>query len=148
MGPMPIPPYTICYQPSSSGTILAGQHPSPAHSGTSSVHIGSYDPVLLTYQSLGNQTGHLLKGDNQHPMPRRHLHSKESPPWNILLTHVPTIGTSRRECLGRIPLARLVQRLVVEPCLVDSTLATHPKRTPRSLHVAITLLPYHRHHVP
>ena len=50
---MPIPPYTIHFQPSSSGTVLAGQHPSPAHSGTSGVHVGSYDLVLSTYQSLG-----------------------------------------------------------------------------------------------
>ena len=50
---MPVPPYTIHFQPSSSGTILASQHLSPAHSGTSGVHVGSYDLVLSTYQSLG-----------------------------------------------------------------------------------------------
>ena len=50
---MPIPPYTITYILGSSGTTLAGQHPSPAHSGMSGVYVGSYDLVLSTYQSLG-----------------------------------------------------------------------------------------------
>ena len=46
---MPVPPYTITYILDSSGTTLAGQHPSPAHPGASSVYEGSYDPVLSTY---------------------------------------------------------------------------------------------------
>ena len=50
---MLVPPYTIPFQPSSSGTVLAGQHSSPAHSGMSGMHVGSYDLVLSTYQSLG-----------------------------------------------------------------------------------------------
>jgi len=50
---MPIPPYTINYILGSSGTALASQHLSFAHSGMSGVYIGSYDLVLLTYQSFG-----------------------------------------------------------------------------------------------
>ena len=50
---MPVPPYTIHFHPSSSGTVLASQHPSSAHSRMSGVHVGSYDLVLSTYQSLG-----------------------------------------------------------------------------------------------
>ena len=48
-----VPPYTITYILGNSGIGLAGQHPSPTHSGTSGVYIGSYDLVLSTYQSLG-----------------------------------------------------------------------------------------------
>ena len=50
---MPIPPYTIPYILGSTSTTLAGQHLSPARPGMSGVYIGSYDPVLSTYQSLG-----------------------------------------------------------------------------------------------
>ena len=58
---MPVPPYTITYILGSSGSALVGQHPSPAHSGTSGVYVGFYDLVLSTYQSLGDQIGKLLK---------------------------------------------------------------------------------------
>jgi len=146
---MPIPPYTILFQPSSSGTVLAGQHPSPTHSGTSGVHVGSYDPVLSTYQSLGGPNRISSQGDNRHPVPRWHLHPeasshKDTPPQDLLISHAPATGTSHRGCPGRIPLARLVQRLVVRSCPIDSTLTTHPRRTPRSP----WLLPQYRHHVP
>ena len=67
---MLVPPYTIPFQPSSSGTVLAGQHSSPAHSGMSDVHVGSYDPVLSTYQSLGGLDRISSQGANQCPMPR------------------------------------------------------------------------------
>ena len=50
---MPVPPYTIHFQPSSNGTILVGRVTAPTHSGASGVYVGSYDLVLLTYQSLG-----------------------------------------------------------------------------------------------
>ena len=46
---MPVPPYTITYILGSSGSTIASQHPSPAHSGMRQ----SYDQVLSTYQSLG-----------------------------------------------------------------------------------------------
>ena len=50
---MLVPPYTIHFQPSSSGTILADRVTAPTHSGASGVYVGSYDPVISTYQSLG-----------------------------------------------------------------------------------------------
>jgi hypothetical protein len=86
---MLVPLYTITFQPSSSGTILVGQHPSPAHSGTSGVHVGSYDPVLKTYQSLGGPDRVSPPRVNQHPVPRWHLHPrasshKDTPPQDLL----------------------------------------------------------------
>ena len=146
---MPLPPYTIHSQSSSSGTILAGQHPSPTHLGTSGMHVGSYDLVLLTYQFLGGPDMISSQGDNQHPMSRWHFHPgasshKDTPPWDLLISHAPATGTSHRGCPGRTPLARLIQRLVVRSCLIDSTLTTHPRCTPRSPR----LLPHYRHQVP
>ena len=50
---MPVPLYTIHFQPSSSSTVLVGQVTIPAHLGVSGVYVGSYDPILSTYQSIG-----------------------------------------------------------------------------------------------
>jgi hypothetical protein len=110
---MPVPSYTITFQPSSSGTVLAGQHPSPAHSGMSGVHVGSYDPVLKTYQSLGGPDMISSQGVNRHPVSRWHLHPRASshrdtPPRDLLISRVPTIGTSHEGCPGHTHPARLV----------------------------------------
>ena len=47
-------------------------------------------------------------GDNQHPVPRWHLHPgasshKDTPPWDLLISHAPATGTSHRGCLGHTP---------------------------------------------
>jgi hypothetical protein len=149
VGHTPVPPYTIHFHPSSSGTILAGHHPSPTHSGMSGVHEGSYDLVLSTYQSLGGPNMISSQGDNQHPMPRQHLHlrassHKDTLPCDLLISHAPTIGTSHGGCLGRTPPARLVQRFIVRSCPIDTTLTTHPRHMPRSP----WLLPHYQHQVP
>jgi hypothetical protein len=67
---MPVPPYTITFQPSSSGTALVSRVIVSRLSGASGVHKGPMVLVLKTYQSLGG-TGHDIfsKGDNQLPMP-------------------------------------------------------------------------------
>jgi hypothetical protein len=65
---MPVPPYTITFQPSSSGTILVSQVIVSHPSGASGVHEGSYGfgsqdiPVLR-----GDRTGYLLKGITNTP---------------------------------------------------------------------------------
>jgi hypothetical protein len=50
---MPVPPYTITFQPSSSATALVSQVNVPRPSGASSVHESPMVLVLKTYQSLG-----------------------------------------------------------------------------------------------
>jgi hypothetical protein len=71
---MPVPPYTITFQPSSSGTALVSgvivSHPS----GANGVHEGPMVPVLKTYQSLWGPDRISSQGDNQHLVPRLHLH--------------------------------------------------------------------------
>jgi hypothetical protein len=50
---MPIPPYIITFQPSSSGTTLVSRVILPRPLGASDVHEGPMVSVLKTYQSLG-----------------------------------------------------------------------------------------------
>jgi hypothetical protein len=50
---MPVPPYTITFQPSSSGTALVGQVIIPRPSGASGVQESPMILVLKTYESLG-----------------------------------------------------------------------------------------------
>jgi hypothetical protein len=130
--PMPVPPYTVTFHPSSSGTTLVSRVIVPRPSGASGVHEGPMVPVLKTYQSLGGPDRISSQGetpsspchnststrDNQHP---------SSPP------NIPTTGISREGCPGRAPLQQdLPQRLIVGSYPIDSTLTTHPRRTPRS----------------
>ena len=110
---------------------------SPTQTRMSGVYEGSYDPVLSTYQSLRGPDMIYSHGDNQHHMPRWHLHPgasshKDTPPRDHLISHAPAIGTSHGECPCRILLARRIQRLIIESYPVDSTLTTHPRHTPRS----------------
>jgi hypothetical protein len=68
---MPIPPYTITFQPSSSGTGLVSQVIVPRPSGASGVHEGPMFLVLMTYQSLGGPDMiSSQKGDHLLPMPQ------------------------------------------------------------------------------
>ena len=147
---MPVPPYTICYQPNSSGTVLAGQHPSSTHSGTSGVHVGSYDPVLSTFQSLGgpdkissqmgitntpcfNSTSILGTCPMKSVLPRissTHMSHHRYLTWEVLRSHPPWHDSSTR--------------INVESYLVDTTLTTHPRHTPRSPQV-VNILAVHSH---
>jgi hypothetical protein len=65
---MPVPPYTITFQPSSSGTTLVSRVIVPHPSRASGVYKGPMVSVLKTYQSLGG-TGQdtFSKGDHQFP---------------------------------------------------------------------------------
>jgi len=49
VGHMPVPPYTIHFQPSSNGTVLVGRVTIPRPFWSEFVYVGSYDPVLSTY---------------------------------------------------------------------------------------------------
>jgi hypothetical protein len=67
---MLVPPYTITFQPSSSGTALVSRVIIPHPLGASGVHEGPLVPVLKTYQSLGGTKQDIFsKGDHQLPVP-------------------------------------------------------------------------------
>jgi hypothetical protein len=77
------------------------------------VYVGSYDPILKTYQSLGGPNMIYSQGVNQHPVPLRHLHHgasshKDTLPRDLLISHAPAIGTSHEGWLGCTPPARLI----------------------------------------
>jgi hypothetical protein len=156
---MPVPPYTITFQPSSSGTTLVSRVIVSRPSGASGVHEGTMVLVHKTYQSLGGQTGYLLKGetpsspchdntstrDNQHP----------SSPHKI-----PATGNSCEGCPGRTPLARLApkthRRILSDRLNPHHSPKTHAKISlvllsglPSSLHyVPYTYTPFtHQHHI-
>jgi hypothetical protein len=107
--PIPVPPYTITFQPSSSGTALVSRVIIFCPSGASGVHEGHMVLVLKTYQSLGGPDMISSQGetpsspchdntstrDNQHP---------SSPP------NVPATCISREGCPGRTPPARLAPK--------------------------------------
>jgi hypothetical protein len=72
---MPIPPYTITFHPSSSGTTLVSRVSVPCPSGASGVHEGPMVLVLKTYQPLGGSDRiSSQKGITNSPVPRQHLH--------------------------------------------------------------------------
>jgi hypothetical protein len=114
---MPIPPYTITFQPSSSGTALVSRVIVSRPSGASGVHEGPMVPVLKTYQSLGGPDRISSPGGNTvFPVPRQHLHQ-------VSLVRDAQVAPLQQD---------LPQRRVVGSCLIDSTLTTHPRRTTRS----------------
>jgi hypothetical protein len=129
---MPVPPYTITFHPSSSVTTLVSWVIVPRPSGASGVHEGPMVLVLKTYQSLGGPDRiSSQKGDHQ--LPRATI----APPPGItntlvhLTTYPPQVTLVRDAQVA--PLQQdLPQRLVIGSCSIDSTLTTHPRRTPRS----------------
>jgi hypothetical protein len=72
---MPIPPYTITFQPSSSDTILVSRVIVSRPSGASGVHEGSHgsssQDILVLRGGPDRISSH---GDDQNPVPRWHLH--------------------------------------------------------------------------
>jgi hypothetical protein len=143
---MPIPPYTITFQPSSSGTALVSRVFVSRPSGASGVHEGSYDFGSQDIPALGDWTRYLFKGitntpcldgtstrDNQHPI-RSHMH-----PPKVPLTRDAQVAPLRHD---------LPQRLVIGSSPINSTLTTHPRHTPRSPQVRYPVLPSYRHLVP
>jgi hypothetical protein len=130
---MPVPPYTITFQPSSSGTTLVSQVIISHPSGASGVHEGPMVPVLKTYQSLGESDKISSQGeipyspchdststrDNQHP---------SSPP------NIPATGISREGCPGRTHPARLApktrRRILSDRLNPHHSPKTHTKISP------------------
>jgi hypothetical protein len=157
---MPVPPYTITFQRSSSGTALVGRVIIPRLSGASGVHESPMVPVLKTYQSLGGPDRiYSQKGitnspqchdstttrDNQHP----------SSPHNK-----PATSNSREGCLGRTPPARLApktrRRILSNRLNPHHSPKTHAKISPVLLsglssswhYVPYTYMPLtHQHHI-
>jgi hypothetical protein len=133
---MPVPPYTITFKPSSSGTSLVSRVIVHRPSGASGVHEGPMVPVVKTYQSLGDQTGYLLKRGSPTP------DAMTTPPPGITNTpvhhsHIPAIGNSRKGCPDRIPPARLApkthRRILSDRLNPHYTPKTHTKISPYSL---------------
>jgi hypothetical protein len=144
---MPVPPYTITFQPSSSGTALVSRVIVSRPSGASGVHESPMVPVLKIYQSLGgpdrisSQRGTPSSSchdststkDNQHP----------SSPHNR-----PATGISREGCPGRTPPARLAPK--THRRILSDRLNPHhsPKTHAKSSLVLLSGLPSSRHYVP
>jgi hypothetical protein len=144
---MPVPPYIVTFQPSSSGTTLVSRVIVPHPSGGSGVHECPMVPVLKTYQSLGGPGR--ISSQRESPTPR----ATTTPPPGItntlvLLSHIPATGNSRKGCQVTPLWQDLPQRLIVGSCPIDSTLTTHPRHTPRSPHSHYLVLPSLRHLVP
>jgi hypothetical protein len=144
---MPIPPYTVIFHPSSSGTTLVSRVIVSCPLGASGVHEGPMVSVLKTYQSLGGPDRISSQGgsptlpchdststrDNQHP---------SSPHTR------PATGNSHEGCLGRTPLARLApkthHRIQFDWLNPHHSPKTHAKISP----VLLSGLPSSRHYVP
>jgi hypothetical protein len=130
---MPVPPYTITFQPSSSGTTLVSRVIVPRPLGASGVHKGPMIPVLKTYQSLGGPD----RISTQKAITNSPCHDSTSPGITntpVHLSHIPAKVTLARDAQVAPLRQDLPQRLVVGSCPIDSTLTTHPKHTPRSPH--------------
>jgi hypothetical protein len=145
---MLIPPYTITFEPSSSGTALVGRVIIPRPSGASGVHESPMVPVLKTYQSLGgpdrisSQKG-ITNSPQCHDSTSTRDSQHPSSPHNI-----PAIGNSREGCLGHTPPARLAPKT---RCRILSD-RLNPHHSPK-MHAKISLvllsgLPSSRHYVP
>jgi hypothetical protein len=88
-------------------------------------------PVLKTYQSLGGPDRiSSQRGNTVFPMPRQHLQEITNTPVHLTI-YLPQVTLMRDAQVT--PLQQdLPQRLIVGSCLIDSTLTTYPRRTPRS----------------
>jgi hypothetical protein len=144
---MLVPPYTITFQSSSSGTILVSQVIIPRPSGASGVHEGPMVPVLKTYQSLGGQD----RISSQKGISNSPSHDSTTPGITntpVHLSHILATGNSRKGCPGRTPSARLAPK--THRRILSDRLNPHhtPKQTPRSPHVHYPVLPSLRHLVP
>jgi hypothetical protein len=131
---MPVPPYTITFQPSSSGTVLVGRVIVPRPSGASGVHEGPMVPVLKTYQSLGGPD----RISSQEGITNSPCHDSTSPGITntpVHLSHIPATGNSRKGCCpGRTPSARLApkthRRILSNQLNPHHTPKTHAKISP------------------
>jgi hypothetical protein len=132
---MPVPPYTITFQPSSSGTALVSRVIVPRPSGASGVHEGPMVLVLKTYQSLGGPDMIFSpKGITNSP-----CHNNISPGITntlVHLSHIPATGNSCKGCPGRTPSARLAlktrHRILSDRLNPHHTPKTHAKISPCS----------------
>jgi hypothetical protein len=130
---MLVPPYTITFQSSSSGTILVSQVIIPRPSGASGVHEGPMVPVLKTYQSLGGQD----RISSQKGISNSPSHDSTTPGITntpVHLSHILATGNSRKGCPGRTPSARLApkthRRILSDRLNPHHTPKTHTKISP------------------
>jgi hypothetical protein len=133
---MLVPPYTITFQPSSSGTALVSRVIVPRPLGASGVHEGPMVLVLKTYQSSGG----LDRISSQRGSPTPRVSMAPPPGINdtpVHLTHIPATGNFREGCPGRTPPARLApmtrRRILSDRLNPHHTPKTHTKIYPCSL---------------
>ena len=138
MGHTLVPPYTIHLEPSSSGTVLANQHPSPTHLGMSGVHVGSYDAVLDIPVLRGTEHDIFSKGITNTPClngtsilglhPTKTLHPRISSS-HMHPPQVPLIGNAQVASPGKsCPMTR---RMILPNRLnPHHTPKTHAKISP------------------
>jgi hypothetical protein len=136
VGPHAVPPYTITFQPSSSGTVLVSRIIAPRPSGASGVHEGSMVPVLKTYQFLRGPD----RISSQKRITNSPCHNSTSPGKTntpVHLSHIPATCNSRKGCPGRTPSARLApktrRRILSDRLNPYHTPKTHAKISPCSL---------------
>jgi hypothetical protein len=133
---MPVPPYTITFQPSSSGTALVSRVIVPRPLGASGVHEGPMVLVLKTYQSLGGP-GRISSQKGISNSPCHDITSPGITNTPVHLSHIPATGNSRKGCPGRTPLARLApkprRRILSDRLNPHHTPKTHAKISPCSL---------------
>jgi hypothetical protein len=144
---MLVPPYTITFQPSNSGTALVSRVIVPRPSGASGVHDSPMVLVLKTYQSLGGPDRiSSQEGITNFPVPQQHPHRDNQHPsshHNILAT-----GNSHVGCPGRTPPARLAPK--THRRILSDRLNPHhsPKTHARISPVLLSGLPSSQHYVP
>jgi hypothetical protein len=124
---MPVPPYTITFQPNSSGTALVSQVIVPHPLRASGVHKGPMVPVLKTYQSLGGPD----RISSQKGITNSPCHDSISPRITntpVHLSNIPAICNSHKGCPGRTPSARLAPKT---RCRILSN-RLNPHHTPKT----------------
>jgi hypothetical protein len=133
---MLVPPYTITFQPSSSGTTLVSRVIIPRPLGASGVYEGPLVPVLKTYQSLGGPD----RISSQKGITNSPCHDSTSPGitnTQVHLSHIPATGNSHKGCPSHTHLARLAlktrHRILSDRLNPHHTPKTHAKISPCSI---------------
>jgi hypothetical protein len=145
---MPVPPYTITFQPSSSGTALVSRVIVSCPSGASGVHEGPMVPVLQIYQSLGG-TRQDIFSKGKHRLPRATI----APPPGTTNTPVHlTIYPPQVTLVRDAQVAPLQQRLAQKTRrrILSDRLNPHhsPKTHAKISPVLLSGLPSSRHYMP
>jgi hypothetical protein len=134
--PRPVPPCTVCYQPSSSGNILPSSPAVPYHIGRV-VHKG-FPVSLSTSKSLGNDQARMSSSGFQ--LPCHHItstlgssHHRFTPRATSYTIYPPQVSIpgGAQVCSTR---ARLASSSLYTPtCSTQASPSTHPSHTRSTL---------------